>query len=480
MYSDIIALMRPEFLLLAQIVFLLIYDLFVCECGKKYFDTIACGLFVVCSVISFYPFGGVTVFGDCFGGMFSTSEMSQIVKMILCLGALLVFLQSKTWLNDERIVGKRSEMYILTLSTLFGMNLMMSAGHFLLFYLGLEMASLPLVTLVAYNKWSKESVEAGAKYVLMAAFSSGMMLFGIALFYGSVGVEGMYFDAIRKYLMVQPIQLMALVFFLSGVAFKISLVPFHLWTADVYQGAPTNVSAYLSVVSKGAAVFALMFLSFRMFANVFVYWQYILATLIVLSITIGNLFAMRQTNTKRFLAFSSISQAGYIMLGMIAGTDMAMTSVVFYLLVYLVSNIGLFGVVSIIEKKTGMLTISDYNGLYKTNPKLSLAMTLFLFSLAGIPPFAGFFSKFFVFMSAAEEGWYILVFISLINTVISLYYYLLVVKAMFITPNENPIEEVKSDCFSKIGLFICLACTILLGIFSCVFAFISDASFALF
>ena len=395
--------------------------------------------------------------------------MTQIVKAILNLGTILVFLQARVWANNEQTKHKRSEIYILTLSTLMGMNLMISAGHFLLFYLGLELASLPLTTLIAYNKYEETSIEAGAKFVLIAAFSSGMMLFGISLFYGAVGAEGLYFDSMSKLLSATPLQLLALVFFLSGLAFKISLVPFHLWTADVYQGAPTNVSAYLSVISKGAAVFALMFLTLKLFGNIFEYWQYIVATLIVLTITVGNLFAMRQTNVKRFLGFSSISQAGYIMLGMMGigtGDPMGMTSVVFYLLVYLVSNIGIFAVVSVIENNSNKLTISDYNGLYKTNPYLSIAMMLFLFSLGGIPPFAGFFSKFFVFMSAANDGWYVLDFIALINTVISLYYYLLIVKAMFINENDSPIAAIKTDGASKVGLAVCLAGTLALGVFS--------------
>lgn len=475
-YLEQVTYMKPEMLLLAQVVLLILLDLFSGKTIKKQFDNIACGLFIVCSVISALP----TNTGEAFGGMFTTTSMTQIVKVILNLGTILVFLQARVWANNEQTKHKRSEIYILTLSTLMGMNLMISAGHFLLFYLGLELASLPLTTLIAYNKYEETSIEAGAKFVLIAAFSSGMMLFGISLFYGAVGAEGLYFDSMSKLLSATPLQLLALVFFLSGLAFKISLVPFHLWTADVYQGAPTNVSAYLSVISKGAAVFALMFLTLKLFGNIFEYWQYIVATLIVLTITVGNLFAMRQTNVKRFLGFSSISQAGYIMLGMMGigtGDPMGMTSVVFYLLVYLVSNIGIFAVVSVIENNSNKLTISDYNGLYKTNPYLSIAMMLFLFSLGGIPPFAGFFSKFFVFMSAANDGWYVLDFIALINTVISLYYYLLIVKAMFINENENPIAAIKTDGASKIGLAVCLAGTLALGVFSGVYTGLSQFAY---
>ncbi len=474
-YLDSVFLMRQEVILLGAAILLLLYDLCAGDRAKKPFDTIATLLMVAVTFVGFLPVES----GVAFGGMYETNTMSQMVKGVLNIGAVLVFLQSKTWLNDERIVGKRSELYIITMFTLLGMYLMMSAGHFLLFYLGLELASLPLAILIAYNKWNEESMEAGAKFVLVAAFSSGMLLMGISYFYGVAGMEGMYFDNMRMYLAPEPLQLMALVFFLSGVAFKISIVPFHLWTADVYQGAPTNVSAYLSVVSKGAAVFALMFLAWKLFAptDVWYYFQYILAGLIIITITIGNLFAMRQTNMKRFLAFSSISQAGYIMLGMIAGTPMAMTSVVYYLLIYLVSNVGIFAVVSILENATGKVNISDYDGMYRTNPYLSVVMMLFLFSLGGIPPFAGFFSKFFVFMAAAQDGWYVLDFIALLNTVISLYYYLLVVKAMFIKQSDTPMAPVATDESSKIGLAICLAGTVLLGVVSIGYNYIETLSF---
>jgi len=478
MNIETIQLMRTEFLLIFQIVALIIYDLFASESAKKKFDLIACILFIASTVVGFLPIKE----GTAFGGMFVSEPMYAIVKTILSIGVILVFLQSRGWLNDEFTKHKKSEVYILILSTLLGMDLMISSGHFLIFYIGLELASLPLAALIAYNKYSKQSVEAGAKFILMAAFSSGMLLFGISLLYGAVGETGLYFDSMRSLITPRSLQLLGMVLFMSGMAFKISLVPFHLWTADVYQGAPTNITAFLSVISKGAAVFALMIVMFKVFPDLYNYWKYVVYGLIVVTITVGNLFAMRQHNMKRFLAFSSISQAGYIMLGMLVGTKVGMSAVVFYLLVYMVSNLGIFAVVSIIENASNKHTIADYNGLYKTNPKLSVAMMLFLFSLAGIPPFAGFFSKFFVFMAAVQKGhmaYYVLVFIALINTVISLYYYLIVVKAMFITQSDAPIAVVKTDNYAKVGLFICLSGTILLGLISCIYEYINHSGFGL-
>ena len=293
------------------------------------------------------------------------------------------------------------------------------------------------------------------------------MLYGVSLIYGTVG--SLYFEDIPAGIVGNPIQLMAFVFFFVGMGFKISLVPFHLWTADVYEGAPTAVTSYLSVVSKGAAVFVLMMILYKVFAPIAEQWQSMLYLIILLTITVANLFALRQRNLKRFMAFSSVSQAGYLMLAVISGTAVGMASLVFYVLVYLCSNLGVFGVISVIEQRTGKVDMEDYNGLYQTNPRLSVLMMLSLFSLAGIPPFAGFFSKFFVFMSAAGTGFYVLVLLALINTIVSLYYYLLVVKAMFINKNDTPIAAFRSDNYTRVSLVMCLLGVLFLGIFSVVY-----------
>ena len=217
----------------------------------------------------------------------------------------------------------------------------------------------------------------------------------------------------------------------------------------------------------------------KVFGPMIAEWQAVLYGVIIITITMANLFAIRQQNLKRFLAFSSISQAGYIMLGVIGGTAMSMTSLVYYVLVYIVANLAAFGIISIIEQRSGKVEMDDYNGLYLTNPKLSFIMTLALFSLAGIPPFAGFFSKFFIFMAAFKSGFYLLVFIALVNTVISLYYYLLVVKAMYINKNENPIAAFKSDNYTKVSLAICLIGIVGLGLASIVYETINAFSYGL-
>ena len=465
-FSGIFTYLYTEIALVGVTVAALLYDLIAGKQGRRYFHGFLCTLMLLFIAGTVIPYHKETV--EVFGGMYVYSPVGSIVKSILAIGTLIVFLQSESWLRREDTEFKRGEFYVLTLSTLLGMDFMISSGHFMMFFIGLELASVPMACLVAFDKYRHNSAEAGAKYILSALFASGLMLYGISFFYGTAGT--LYFDDIVPGIDGSALQIMAFVFFFTGLGFKISLVPFHLWTADTYEGAPTTVTSYLSVVSKAAAAFTLMVILVKVFGPMAEYWQTLLYIVIVLSITIANLFAIRQKNLKRFLAFSSISQAGYIMLAVISGTPYGMTSLVFYVLVYMAANLAAFGVISAVEQnsdgKTGM---DDYNGLYRTNPKLAVIMTLALFSLAGIPPFAGFFSKFFIFAAAFEQGFHVLVFIALINTVISLYYYLLVVKAMFINKNDTPVATFRSDWSTRLSLLLCLAGIIVLGLASCIF-----------
>jgi NADH-quinone oxidoreductase subunit N len=413
--------------------------------------------------------------------MYVASQAANVMKVILSIGTVIVLIMAEPWLKNEA-QKHRGEFYLLMLSTLLGMFIMVSSGSFLLFFLGLETASVPMACLVAMDKWKKKSAEAAAKYVLVATFSSGVMLYGISFIYAATGT--LYFtdvaNAIGDRYMFSPLQLMGLVFFFSGLAFKLSLVPFHFWTADTYEGAPTPITGYLSVCSKGAAAFAALVILAKAFGPMIDYWEYMLYVVIVLSITIANLFAIRQSELKRFMAFSSISQAGYIMLAVIGASQTGMASLMYYILVYVVANMAVFTVISAIEQNNGGTTqMSSYNGLYQTNPKLAFLMTLALFSLAGIPPFAGMFSKFFVFMAAAQQGsfWaYFVVFVALVNTVVSLYYYLLIVKAMYIKPNDNPLPTFKTDVNTRVALALCTAGIALFGICSCIYDYLFAAS----
>jgi NADH-quinone oxidoreductase subunit N len=464
-------IMRHELLLIVAALLVLIAELFWNPDRKKEISLFSIILFGLITIIGFLP----SPAGPLFGGMYISSGTRLLMKNILNIGALLVFIQSVSWLRKDENSGKISEYFILLISTLVGMNFMISAGHFLMFYIGIELATIPIAALAAFERYKNKSAEAGIKLILSSALSSGVLLFGLSMIYGSTGT--MYFSEVASLFGNSSLQILGFIFFFSGMAFKISIVPFHLWTADVYEGSPVNITSYLSVISKGAAVFTLMIILFKVFPVIIVTWQKTIFVTAVLTMTIGNLFAIRQQNLKRFLAFSSISQAGYILLGFIGGNQLGMASVIYYILVYIFSNLGAFGVVAAISNATGKENIDDYNGLYHTNPKLSLIMTLALFSLAGIPPVAGFFGKFFLFTAAAQKGFYLLVFIAVLNTIISLYYYLLVVKAMFIMKNDSPVETFRSDFPTKLALGLCVAGIVVTGFASIIFEVIRNLSF---
>ena len=440
-YSQFL-LMKEELSLIAVIVILFIADLFMSpdahkHDGKPMLNTmLPVALLIVHTLITIVPGPAA----DAFGGMYHNQPIQSIVKSILSVGTLIVFLMAHEWMRRPDAAIKQGEFYVLTLSTLLGMYFMISAGHFLMFFIGL-------------------------------------LLYGLSLIYGTVGT--LFFADIPAHLDGSPLQIMAFVFFFSGMGFKISLVPFHLWTADVYEGAPSTVTAYLSVISKGAAAFVLMTILYKVFAPMAAQWQEVLYWVIIASITLANLFALRQENLKRLMAFSSISQAGYIMLGVISGTSLGMTSLVYYVLIYLFANLAVFTVITIVALRADKFTLEDYNGLYTTNPKLAFLMTLALFSLAGIPPFAGFFSKFFIFAAAFESGFHLLVFIALINTILSLYYYLKIVKAMYINKSDEPIAAFRSDNYTRAGLAICTLGIVALSIASVVYQSIDKFSFGM-
>lgn len=470
--------MIPEATLMAILIIVFIADFASSRNSeRKWFNPLVCILMLAQVLINICPQEPVSAFG----GMYVTTSAVNVMKTILAAGTLIVIIQSRKWLSRPDTRFKEGEFYMLTVSTLLGMNMMMSAGHFLMFFLGLEMASVPMAALVALDKYRHNSAEAAAKFILTAMFSSGIMLYGISFIYGGVGT--LYFDDVASVLAQKEnltMNIMGMVFFISGLGFKISLVPFHFWTADTYQGAPTTVTGYLSVISKGAAAFTLMAILMKVFAPLTEYWMNVLYVLVVLSITVANLFAVRQKELKRFMAFSSISQAGYIMLAVIGNSSMGVAALSFYVLVYVVANMAVFSVISAVEENNGGVTRMDaYNGFYSTNPKLALLMTFALFSLGGIPPFAGMFSKFFIFMAALQEGstlTHIVVFIALINTVISLYYYLLIVKAMYIKTSDSPLPAFKSDCNTKLALALCTAGVLLFGVCSFFYNWIEVAA----
>ena len=456
--------LHAELSLVVVLVVVLLADLFrKPDAGGRWFRVMTCLLMAVQVLLDLTPDTR-----SLFGGMYINTPFTSVVKSILSAGTLLIFLQCGEWLGRRDTRFRQGEFYVLTLSTLLGMFFMLSSGHFLMFYIGLETASIPMACLVAMDKFRHHSAEAGAKFILSSMFSSALLLYGLSLIYGTCGT--LYFADVPGLLQGSPLQQFSLVLFIAGMGFKMSLVPFHLWTADVYQGAPTGVTAYLSVISKGAAAVALAVVLRFVFPLMKEDWALVIALLSVASITVANLMAILQGDMKRFMAFSSISQAGYIVLGALAGTAQGMASMAYYIAVYVVANVAVFAVISTIEQHTdGRTSRDDYRGLYRTNPRLTLALTLALFSLGGIPPFAGFFSKFFIFAAAFDEGWWMVVFLALLNTIVSLYYYLLVVKAMYMAAPENgqcAVAPLRSAPGVRLCLALCVVGLCALGLYS--------------
>ena len=455
-FQDLL-LIRHELLLTLAALILIVVEIFTPDDRKKSIVPIALFLMVIVAAAGLF----IPAEGIAFGGMYQTDALRSAMKTILDIAAILVILQSYGWISKKANQGKTTEFYILIISTLIGMNFMISSGDFLMLYLGLELATIPIAAMAAFDRYKTNSAEAGIKLILSSALSSAVLLYGLSMIYGTTG--SIYFEEVKLAFRPEPLPVLGLIFFITGMGFKISLVPFHLWTADVYEGSPIAVTSYLSVVSKGAAVFIFTYVLYTVFADVAPLWSQVMVVLSVTTMTIGNLFALRQDNMKRFLAFSSIAQAGFILLGVLGMGTQGMGSVVYFLLIYVFTNLAAFSVVAAIYNATGKENMADYNGLYKTNPRLSLILMLALFSLAGIPPVAGFFGKLFLFSAAASQGYYWLLFIAVMNATISLYYYLRPVRAMFIEKNENPIPTIKSDMYMRVGIALCVAGIFLSG-----------------
>jgi len=460
---DFFILMKSE-LILTVIIFILL----ILKIGEGIRDNavlmhIANGLLLLNFIAGFF----MNREGALFSGMFVTNDVLSLEKNILNFGTLLVSLQAFDWLKNHKHL---LEFYLLLLSTLLGMFFMISSQNFLMFYLGLELSAIPLAALVNFDLERPRSSEAAFKMIISSAFASAISLFGISLLYGTTGT--LDFAYMADYLHGSELQLFAFIMVFAGFAFKLSAVPFHLWTADVYEGAPAPITAYLSVISKAAMVFVLITVLGGLFRDLEGMWYNVLYLSIIVTIVVGNLFAIRQQNIKRFLAFSSITQVGYILLGLSAGNETGFSSAIYFLIVYLFSNLAAFGVVTLVSAATGKEGIDDYKGFYSTNPMLALVMALALFSLAGIPPTAGFFGKMFLVTAGAGKGNYLLIAIAALNMVVSLYYYLRVVKAMFVDKSESPIAKLEGSLMSGLSLAICMAGIIVTGFVSGLFEYI--------
>jgi NADH-quinone oxidoreductase subunit N len=390
--------------------------------------------------------------GNLFGNMFTNTEQIAFEKNILNAGVYLISLLCSGWLKQHKHLP---EFFMLMLSALLGMNFLISSGNLLMFYLALELSSIPVAAMANFDLEKKASSEAAMKMILSAAFSSGILLFGISLIYGATGTIS--FAELPAALNGSTLQILAFVFLFTAFAFKLSVVPFHLWTADVYEGAPVAVTSFLSVISKGSVAFIFITALYKVFSPLQQTWYTMLVILSIATMITGNLFALRQQNLKRFLAFSSIAQVGFILFGISGGTNASSSAVIYFVLIYVFSNLAAFGVVSIVSSATGRETINDFKAFYQNNKLLSWVMALALFSLAGVPPTAGFFGKMFLIVSGAGNAYLWFLVIAALNLVVSLYYYLKVVRAIFMDKNDTPIEKITIGASEKLGLIICSA-----------------------
>ena len=460
--NEFLTLMKSE-LVITAIIFLLLFV----KIGKGMKNESLLALVQVLLLVNFIVGFFFNKEGNLFGDMFYTTSLISFQKSILNLGVYLISLLCADWLKKTPHLP---EFFMLMLSALLGMFLMISSSNLLIFYLSLELATIPVAAMANFDLDKKRSSEGAMKMILSSAFSSGILLFGISLIYGATGTISL--PEISQHLDGSSLQILAFVFFFTAFAFKLSIVPFHLWTADVYEGSPIAVTSFLSVISKGSVAFIFMTMLFQVFQPMHDIWYMMLVILAIATMVIGNLFALRQQNIKRFLAFSSIAQVGFILVGISSNDVMGVTSVVYFMLIYVFSNLAAFGVASVISEHTGKENIDDYKGLYKTNPFLCWVMALALFSLAGIPPTAGFFGKLFLLTAGGSKADYWFIIIAALNMIISLYYYLRVIRAMFMDKNEIPVEKIKISPAVKLALIICGGGIVLTGVLSWIFDYI--------
>lgn len=466
MLNDFFILMKQE-LAVTVIIFLLLFI----KVGKGMKNDSLLPLIQVLLLINFIAGMFFNTPGNMFGDMFYTTPLIAFQKSVLNLGVYIISLVCGGWLKRS---AHLPEFFILMLSALLGMFLLISSANMLIFYLSLELATIPVAAMANFDLSKKRSSEGAMKMILSSAFSSGILLFGISLLYGATG--SISFPEITKHISNTPLVILAFIFIFTSFAFKLSIVPFHLWTADVYEGSPVAATAFLSVISKGAVSFIFITALYRVFSPLEDTWYMMLLILSILTMLTGNLFAMRQQNMKRFLAFSSIAQVGFILAGISGKSYFGVSSVVYFILIYVFSNLAAFGVTAVIADQTGKENIDDYKGLYKTNPFASWMMALALFSLAGIPPTAGFFGKLFLLTSAGAKASYWYIIVAALNMIISLYYYLRVVRAMFMDKNEQPIGKLHITPSVRLGLIICGAGIILVGLLSWLFDHIQALS----
>ena len=377
-----------------------------------------------------------------FNGQFVSDDFTVFMKILILLGTFLSLIMSQSYLKREDM--KRFEYPVLMLFATVGMMMMVSANDLIALYLGLELQSLSLYVLAAFKRDTTRSSEAGLKYFVLGALSSGMLLYGCSMIYGFAGTTS--FDGLVQVLGGDQTAsvglIVGIVFLIAGLAFKISAVPFHMWTPDVYEGAPTPITAFFAVAPKIAAISLFVRVMMDPFGGLVEEWRQIIIFVSVLSMTLGAFAAIAQTNIKRLMAYSSIGHMGYALVGLASGSEAGIQGVILYMTIYLAMNVGTFACILAMRRKGEMVEeISDLAGLSKSNPMLAAALLVFMFSMAGIPPLAGFFGKLYIFLAAIEAQLYILAIIGVVASVVGAFYYLRIVKIMYFDEVVEPFDQ---------------------------------------
>jgi len=411
--------------------------------GDKHTRSLSWLSVLVLLVAVFLVINGASGRTVAFGGQFVTDAFAIFVKVLVLLGSAVSIVLALDYIEKEEMA--RFEYPVLIVLATLGMLVMVSANDLMTLYLGLELQSLALYVVAAFQRDRIRSTEAGLKYFVLGALSSGMLLYGCSLIYGATGATG--FEAIAQAVAdnegAASIGLVfGIVFLAAGLAFKVSAVPFHMWTPDVYEGAPTPVTALFAIAPKAAAIALFVRVMIGPFGELVIDWRPILIAISIGSMGLGAVAAINQTNIKRLLAYSSIGNMGYALVGLAAGTESGIRGVLIYMAIYLVMTAGSFAVVLSMRQGGKMVEgISDLAGLSKTHPAMALAFAIFLFSLAGIPPLAGFFGKLYVFLAAVEAGLYTLAVIGVLASVVGAYYYLRIIKIMYFDEAKEPLDK---------------------------------------
>ena len=430
-------LILPEIFISLSIMFLLILGVFIKD-GSKLIFNISLLVLLITAIITInetFSINRMTLFNNSV----VIDYMSSFMKIITLLGAFLVLIISSSYLKIFKIF--KIEYPILILSSVLGMMVMISSNDLMVFYMGLELQSLALYVLATFNRDQLKSSEAGLKYFVLSALSSGLLLYGCSLVYGFSGSTN--FDTIANQLNSNEYVLtFGIVFILVGLAFKISAVPFHMWAPDVYEGSPTSVTLFFTMVPKIAALTVFIRFLYVPFLNLIDQWQMIIVFLSIASMLFGAIAAIGQTNIKRLIAYSSIGHIGYTLAGLATGSNEGIQSSIIYISIYIIMNLALFSCLLMLKRNNQYYEeIGDLSGLSKNHPLLSLSLLIILFSLAGIPPLAGFFAKFYIFKAVIEQSMYFLAIVGLLSTVVAAFYYLRIIKIIYFDAEKEKYDQ---------------------------------------